>query len=198
MNIDQNTIRIKDIAVALDLDYDYLSSRPDGEKFATYLRKELNGMTERIVILLDFSDVELMDGSFADEVFGTIAAARSRKELEFPAIVLCNLDNVSLDNLELALISRPARQKGLRNCVVPVRKADGSLFLCGKYEDHVRQTFEILNDSVQLTTNDVSQKLELGTTAASTRLKVLHTLGLAVRVEERDESGRQYIYRSIR
>lgn len=198
MNIEQKTIQIKDIAVALDLDYDYLSSRPDGEKFATYLRKEFEGMIEPIVILLDFSDVELMDGSFADEVFGTIASARSRKELELPVFVLCNVDSVSLDNLELALISRPAREKGIRNCVIPVKKVDETLVLCGKYEGHVRQTFELLNDRIHLTTNDVSQKLELGITAASTRLKVLHTLGLAVRIEKRDELGRQYIYRSIR
>lgn len=197
MEIERKNIQIKEIALSLDIDFDYLSSRPDGEQFANYLQKELPQTSTSVVIYLDFADVELMDGSFADEAFGTIAAHRSQNDINILPLILRNVDDVSLDNLELALLSRPARQTGLRNCVFPVEQTDGSIVLCGKYEDHVKQTFDLLNEHQQLTTRELAELLKLGTTASSTRLKVLHNLGLALRFEERDDKGRQFVYRSL-
>ena len=141
---------------------------------------------------------DLLDVSFSDEVFATLAAARGRSELVIVPYVLRSLNPVSLDNLEQALISRSVREAGLRNCLVAVVDDDGKrMQLLGKSEDHVKQTFDLLNSCGKLTTKVVADKFSLGTTAASTRLKVLFDLGLAVRNEVRDEQGKQFIYFSL-
>jgi DNA-binding transcriptional ArsR family regulator len=146
---------------------------------------------------LDFVDIKLMDGSFADEVFGTIAAARGRRQLSVAPLVLLSLNPTSQENLEQALLSRPIREDGLRNCVVPVQSDDGEIVLVGKSEEHVQQTLSLLNAGGELTTREIAKKLNLGTAAASTRLKVLYDLGLAVRLEVRDDQGKQFVYQSI-
>ncbi|MGE3271327.1 MAG: hypothetical protein AB7P40_21440 [Chloroflexota bacterium] len=148
-------------------------------------------------LVLSFEDVPFMDASFADEVFAEIAASRSRGEAPPRCLVLSNLDSTSYDNLMMALTSRPVREPGLRNCVLPVRNAEGRVDLVGKWEDQVRATFECLRESERLTARELanSQGLEIG--AASTRLKVLFDLGLTCRREARDERGRLYVYMSI-
>ena len=195
--ITQHTIPITQITQAISADADFLVSRLTGQAFTAKLEDELRTIPAGTVVLIDFSDVELMDGSFADEVFGTIASARGRRQSSVAPFILCSLNSTSLDNLTQALLSRPAREDGLRNCVVPVRGKNSDTVLIGKFEDHVQQTFGLLNTSGELTTRDVADKLDLGTTAASTRLKVLYDLGLAVRLEIRDDQGKQFVYHGL-
>lgn len=197
MKIEKQIIQIKQLTDKINLDVDYLVGRQDGVNFANHLVGILGRLPKTTVAILDFAQVELMDGSFADEVFGTIAASRSRNDSQLPPFVLYQLNSVSRDNLEQALLSRPVREDGIRNCVVALLPKDDMVALCGKCEDHVRQTFDLLNKHTQLNTSTVSDLLGLGTTAASTRLKVLHNLGLAVRVELRDVQGRQFSYSTI-
>jgi hypothetical protein len=197
VKIEKRVIPIKQLTDKINLDADYLVSRQDGALFAKHLIEVLGCLPSTTVTMLDFAEVELMDGSFADEAFGTIAASRSRKDLQLPSFGLYQLNSESRDNLKHALLSRPVREKGIRNCVIALFSQNDMVELCGKCEDHVRQTFELLNKHAQLNTSAMCDLLELGTTAASTRLKVLHNLGLAVRIEVRDVQGKQFLYYTI-
>jgi predicted transcriptional regulator len=60
-------------------------------------------------------------------------------------------------------------------------------------EEHVRQTFDLLNRHEELNTRQVADILNLPITAASIRLKGLADLGLALRTEIRDNQGKQFI-----
>lgn len=193
MNAIKIELEIVKLVNDLNLEGDFLVGRLDGKLFATNLQTILEEYSRNGIVIIDFAGVELMDGSFSDEVFGMLAAARGRNQVELPAYVLRSLNSVSLDNLEQALLSRPVREPGLRNCVVVVL-FENKLSLVGKIEDHVKQTFELLNECGELNTKVVSEKLELSIGAASTRLKVLFDLGLAVRNEIRDEQGKQFVY----
>jgi hypothetical protein len=100
----------------------------------------------------------------------------------------------------MALETRPDReppeQERLRNAVLVIQE-QGKLRLIGKFEEHVRESFELLSNRQQLSARDLAELRELSLSAASTRLKTLADLGLAVRVELRDEQGKQYMYQSL-
>jgi hypothetical protein len=108
--------------------------------------------------------------------------------------VLRSLSRTSLRNLELALLSRPPREPGLHNCVLPVVTEEGEVDLIGRCEEHVRQTFGLLRARLRLTARSLADELGLDVAAASTRLKLLFNLGLVRRMEMRDEHGRLYVY----
>lgn len=178
-------------------EFQILATRQAGRRFAEHLNNILRNSKLDFATRISFADVHLMDASFADEVFGVIGVSRSEGKANLVApFYIADLETTSLENLNMALDSRIRRHKALRNCVMPVLTIEsGDLKLVGKSEDHVEQTFELLRLSKELTTLDVATVLKLSDAAASTRLKVLYDLGLALRSEVRDEHGRQFIYR---
>lgn len=186
-----------DVAQTLNVESDYLIGRADGRCIAEHLRNTLSQAAGHGVVNLAFDQVELMDGSFADEVFGAIAAERSQGKFAGAPMILQGLNPSSCDNLNQSLLSRPVREPGLRNCVIPVLSGRDNVQLCGKSEDHVQQTFGLLNRVGELTAKTLADMLGLTISAASTRLKVLFDLGLAVRHEVRDANGKQYTYQRL-
>lgn len=182
---------------AAEREFKILSTRQTGKKFGERFHARLSDFGSDVAIKISFHGVHLMDASFADEVFGAIGVSRSDRTSGYiPPFYIADLDSTSLDNLNMALDSRTRRHKALRNCIIPVYK-EGRLELVGKSEDHVEQTFELLGLTKQLTTPNLATVLRLSDAAASTRLKVLYDLGLALRTEIRDEQGRQFVYRSL-
>ncbi len=196
--IDVHTRELSAIEVAAQtaIPAPVLVTRPIGRQFRLALEALLRKIPESEGVVLDFAGVTSMDASFADEVFGFLAAQRGRRSATPHCLALRGLDPSGRDDLEMALLSRPDREDapGLRNCVFPVIEIDGRVVLVGKAEAHVRQTFEVLRDSVRLTARDVADALGLEIAAASTRLKTLYDLGLAARTETRDAQGKQYLY----
>jgi len=145
-------------------------------------------------VILSFEGVEMMDASFADEVFASLAAERGHRRPHPGCLALKGLNSTSRDNLQLALLSRPTREPGLRNCVLPVFRGAADVEFVGKTEEHVRSTLEILRAKRQLTARELAEMLRLDIAAASTRLKVVFDLGLGCRRETRDPHGRVYVY----
>lgn len=186
---------LKLLPEATEREFKILSTRQTGKKFAERFHIRLSDLGSEFAHRISFEGVHLMDASFADEVFGTIGVKRSEGKADYVApFYIADLDLTSQENLNMALDSRTRRHKALRNCVMPVLDSNGELRLMGKVEDSVNQTFELLRLSKELTTPKVATVLKLSDAAASTRLKVLYDLGLALRSEVRDEQGRQFIY----
>jgi hypothetical protein len=198
LNSDPATIEVEAIHMAADVNIggEQLVTRVLGRRFGARLEQVLSSASERRLVL-SFAGVQLMDGSFADEALASLAARRSRQVTRLGQLVLKNLDPTSRDNLELAMTSRPVREAGLRNCVLPMMKSPSQIELIGKAEDHVRRSFELLMRKHELTARELADEEAIDIGAASTRLKVLLNLGLAGRREERQERGRQYVYRSV-
>ncbi|GAB4193665.1 MAG: hypothetical protein OHK0022_08780 [Roseiflexaceae bacterium] len=171
-----------------------LVTRPVGRQFLPILETLLAGLPDSQACVLEYSDVHMMDASFADEVFGALAVTRARRQSRGGCLILDGLESSNLDNLDMALKSRTVRETGLRNCVLPVRNSQREVVLAGKFEAHVQQSFELLVRHRQLTARELADILTLDIAAASTRLKVLFDLGLATRIEERDGQVKQFVY----
>jgi len=184
------------LAVEAGIDGERLITRPLGRQFRSRLELLLRQDRQAIVVM-SFAGVDMMDASFADEAFAALAASRGHAGTAFGCLVLHDLGDTSFDNFELAVLSRPTREPGLRNCTIPRRDASGTVRLVCKAEEHVKQTFALLQQHGQLTARDLADRTELDIVAASTRLKVLYNLGLACRHEARDEHGRLYVYASV-
>ena len=175
----------------------YLVTRPMGEKFLPEVVRILTDIPETSVLLLDFSSVRVMDSSFSDELFGHLAARRARRSFTGGCLVLEKLNESSLEDLGMALLSRPFRDPGTRNCVIPVLTHKDTISLIGKFESHVQETFELVQKYKRLTAREIADGLNLDIAAASTRLKVLYNLGLATRTDTKDAYGKQYVYESL-
>lgn len=177
-----------------------LATRPTGKRFWAQLLVQLQSSAPDELVVLSLAGVEIMDASFADEVFGTLAVQRARQVLTLPPVLLTDVNQTCEDNLKMALETRidrePADKNRLRNCVLP-KKEGQKITLIGKYEEHVAQTLAFLSDAETLTARDLSDKMTLSLNAASTRLKTLADLGLAYREEIRDAQGKQFIYRKL-
>lgn len=193
-------LRLADIAREITSFPSLLATRLAGKRFWEQLQTRLCEPDTGVVTALSFAGVEVMDASFADEVFGTLAARRARKDVSFGPVMLVDANETCIENLKMALETRADRespeQERLRNCVLPVFK-DDSMTLIGKFEDHVLQSFELLSKHKTLTARDLSDVLKLNLNAASTRLKTLADLGLARRIEIRDTQGKQFIYHTL-
>ncbi|MBE7512429.1 MAG: winged helix-turn-helix transcriptional regulator [Anaerolineales bacterium] len=177
-----------------------LATRVVGKRFFEYLQEYLRQQPSNITVKLSLAGVEVMDASFSDEVFGTFAALRARREITLCPVILTDLNQTCRENLQMALETRidrePESLERLRNCVLPI--LDGmALDLIGRNEDHIQESFMLLGKHCRLTARELADILNLNVNAASTRLKTLADLGLAFRIETRDSVGKQYIYNAL-
>jgi hypothetical protein len=170
-----------------------LLSREDGRQFLATLELVLEEHRDKTVVL-HFDGIPLLTASFADSVFGTLSARRSAQRKPQTCLILQSVPQSHLDEIGMALLSRPEREAKVRNCLIPVKGSDHNVRLVGKAEGHVAHTFDLLRLRQQLTARDLADALELEIGAASTRLKVLVDLGLGYRTEVRDASGKQFVY----
>lgn len=187
------TLSVLALAERAGIKQDALLLRDDGRQFLVVLDQDLTDNREKTLVL-DFTGVSLLTASFADAVFGTLASRRSIQRTPQTCLLLQGVSMSHLEEIEMALLSRPEREGKIRNCVIPVRIDEHDTRLVGKAEGHVIQTFDLLRLRYQLTARDVADTLRLDIGAASTRLKVLADLGLAYRTEVRDVSGKQFVY----
>lgn len=177
-----------------------LVTRLAGKYFWEQLEARLKEIPSSSVVFLSFTGVEIMDASFADEVFGTLASSRARQEITFSPVVLANANTTCVENLEMALKTRidrePTELDRLRNCVLPMQRRDRTV-LIGKFEGYIAESFELLVKHKVLTARTLADDRGLNLNAASTRLKTLADLGLARRSETRDAQGKQFVYESL-
>jgi hypothetical protein len=188
------TAKMVELARQAGLDHRTLLTRRTGRRFLPVLEALMRDLADTNALLLDFDEVEIMDASFADEVFSTLAVNRSRRINRGGCVILEALESASLENLEMALSSRTVRETGLRNCVLPTHNRRYGTKLVGKSEGHVQTSFELLVQHRRMTARELADVLKLDIAAASTRLKVLFDLGLATRIEEREGQVKQFIY----
>ena len=174
-----------------------LATRLNGQRFFPLFADMLRQLPPDQGLLVDGTGVAILDASFADEVFGGVASGRAHADWKGRCFALCGLSDDNVKNIQFALDSRAVHSSGLRNCVLPVVNGTDhkpAALLIGKVEGHVRESFATLLRQHTLTARTLADSIGLDIHAASTRLKVLHDLGLATRAEMRDGHGREYVY----
>jgi lipoate-protein ligase A len=165
-----------------------------GTRFYIALQQQISAIPRDDVIRFDLHSVGMMDVSFIDEVFGGIAEARGRGALDGAALLLVKADPLDVDDIARILAGRPAYVTGLRNCVLPLEEASG-IRLIGKTEDYIAATYADLEQQRKLTASEFAKWRDLALNTASTRLKALYDLGIALRQPQ--QTGRGFVYRLL-
>lgn len=136
--------------------------------------------------ILDFTDIELISFSFADEVIGRLLAERAAGNLGAAAIVLTDLGDEVRDAVERSL---------RRRSLIGVALEGDRLRLLGA-PAHLQETFEAALARGEFRTAELAADLKISAPACNNRLKPLVTSGLISREPRSPRSGgREFIYR---
>ena len=199
-----------------------LAMRPMGRKVQEALDAQLRQLPPGGVLVLDFSGVEMMDYSFADEALGTLYSRMSAKEYPDRFLILAVADDelgeALMENVEVALSRREVAALALPRSVVPEVVAalqspppdnsdedssgDGQerqnleWRVVGGLPGHLVDTLSAIMDKYQVTVRELADTLKIDSaTACNNRVAKLYQLHL-VRREAAivPEGGRLYSY----
>lgn len=176
-------------------EYAILSTREDGVLFRQALEKELDGLPPTGLLRIDFTDIKLMDASFADAALAVLALSMAKGAHKERYLLLEGLNAGSIQNLGYAIDSRQKREeKQVRNLVLSIQDNNG-VETFGKLEEHLSKPLHYTRQEASVTARMLASKFNLDVAAASTKLKTLYDLRLLRREEIRDENGKQFMYR---
>ena len=175
----------------------WLISREFGRRFLPVLQEKMELLQQGESLELSFEGIDLLEWSFADEAIVALCVKLVSGQFLEKYIILEDLSSTSIENLTVAIKTRPEREnKTLRNLIVPVIIND-ELVPVGKLEDHLKPVWEFARENQQFTARDLSTELGLEINTSSTKLKSLFDLRLLKRVENISEAGKQYIYSKL-
>lgn len=150
------------------------------------LRSELDGL-----VIFDFSDVFVMDSSFAGPSVLRIMDELIAGQYDNRYIALTNASESTRENIDLTI-----RGHGLKLAIPFWDKNAGIAFL-GEIEPNLQYTFDVILERKSMTARDLADKEKISIGAASNRLKRLHDLRLIRRVEEVTSEGRRHRYQLL-
>jgi hypothetical protein len=109
-----------------------LVTRPTGRAVRTSIETELAALSGRTVVVLDFSDVRIIDCSCADEIVAKLVQASLAADAPDAFFLIRGLDDDQIDDVEAVL----SRQE-----LALVAETGGVLRLIGAVRDAARQLF---------------------------------------------------------
>jgi hypothetical protein len=129
-------IDVREVLVQLGHGRPDLVTRPTGRAVRTSIELELGRLSGRTVVVLDFSDVRIIDCSCADEIVAKLVQASFGSELQLDAFFLIRgLDDDQINDIDHVL--RPQR-------LALVAETAGRLRLVGEVADDARAAFGLL------------------------------------------------------
>ena len=195
-----------------------LAMRPMGRKVQEALDAELRQMPPGGVLVLDFSGVDMMDYSFADEALGTLYSRMSAKEYPDRFLILAvddgELSEALMENVEVALSRREVAALVVPKSIVPdviallqqvgeetdaEKRQNLEWRVVGGLPGHLVDTLRAIMDRYQVTVRELADTLKIDSaTACNNRVAKLYQLHL-VRREAAivPEGGRLYSYSAI-
>jgi hypothetical protein len=155
------------------------------------LREAVMRMGSEGALVLDFSEVRVMDSSFAGASIlklqrEIIAGDHGEKYLLLTGTTESTEENVD------ATIKGHGLKLGLQ--VVDRNK---QWRLLGQIEPNLDQTLILVNQRGTLTARELADQADMAINTSSNRLKKLFDLHLIRRIEETTENGRQHVYKSL-
>ncbi len=156
------------------------------------VRAEIERLLDRLgpgeALAVDLKAVEVMDFSFANEVFGKLYG-RIGSEYPGRVLLLTGLaDEFVKENLAAALAAL--------NLMAVAYKSPRRWELLGKFADTDRETLEALQRLKVATAPQLAEALGIQLTAVNQRLKKLSDTGLIARTRvSAPTGGGQYVYR---
>jgi hypothetical protein len=142
-------------------------------------------------VVLDFSQVQFMDFSCADEAITIPLRRILAGEFEGRFIVLRGLEESVFENVEAVLKIRNLQ------CLFIDKKGEPKVM--GELKKPLRETLELVLKRRRITAREVANVLGLKINTSSNRLSQLSSLRLIRRLEEAPVigGGRQYVFEAI-
>ena len=165
-----------------------LSGRPKGKKIFKDLMAHLARCPVSTRVPLDFSGVEFLDISCADEFLSRLILRLRSGEIEEQFLFVREVSASVRETIDAVL--------RLRGLAVLCEGHDG-FSLLGEVKRPVQEALTLLMQRKRLTSADLARELNKTLTNACNRLTSLQKMGLACRVKEEGIAGRQYYYESI-
>ncbi len=168
-----------------------LSGRPKGAALLEALMAHLLGGAEYAATALDFTHVQFVDVSCADEMLNKLLLRLRSGELKNRFVFVIGANASVRETLEAVL--------QLRDLAVLLEGEGGDIELLGALKRPMREALDVLIERKYATSAEVSDQLDKNVNIVCNRLNALQRLGLVCRL--RDGSvvggGRQYYYVSI-
>lgn len=141
---------------------------------------------EDSLLEVDFSRVEALTVSFADELVAKLAAERRAYGPEDLFLLISNASEEVAETIEVAL-----ERRGL--FIVHMTSAGSFELLAAP--THLKETFAVAADLGQFSARELADRMGLKAPAANNRIKALAGAGALIRAKEAPaRGGRQYSY----
>jgi len=164
-----------------------LVTRSAGKAVQEKILNALNNCGD--VLYLDFSGVEIIDYSFADEAIAKTVSRLLAGEMGDKCIVLTNLNPAWAENLDVALKQRQ---------IAVLTDGPAGQGVLGTLKDHLRRTLDYVNSRQSVTARELGEATGLNVGAANNRLAELWRQRLLRRSDVIPAGGgRQYVYESL-
>ena len=167
-----------------------LSGRERGRELLDELMDYLRGSDPEVVVPLDFSRIEFIDISCADEFLTKLLMRIGSGELGTRYAYVQGANLSVRETLEAAL--------RLRGLAVLCRDGDGVEVL-GRLKTPIREALDVLLEKKKGTSSEMAEALRKNVNIACNRLNALQRMGLVCRVRDGSVAGggRQFFYESI-
>lgn len=167
-----------------------LVTRETGRIILERIEREIREIGKGETLVLDFSDIKVIDYSCADEVIAKLITRLKGDEYGDKYVILQNLSSSQKENIHVALEKK--------DLAILVTTPDKKWEIIGILNNYLSETLQLIMKSGEISARGLSDKLKLELNTASTRLLNLHKSRLVKKVEERTPDGRrQFIYKSL-
>ena len=166
-----------------------LVTRPSGQVIRERIERDIVKVGDRVVVVLDFSKIGVIDYSCADEIVAKLVSRLLGGEYGDKYILLTGLNENQKENIEVAL-----ERKGL---AIMAKTRNNKKILLGNINNYLKQTLDLILEKDKITAKELSEAMKLEANTSGTRLLNLHKKRLVRRTDEIVNGGRVWIYESI-
>jgi hypothetical protein len=174
-----------------DLPESDLVTREIGNKAYALLRQNILKTALKTLLIFDFTDVLVMDSSFAGPSLLRLMRELVGGQYEDRYLALSTVTTSTKENIDITI-----RGHGLK-LAMPLIEGNASICLLGEIEPNLAHTFRMVDRLGTMTARDLADYESIAISAASNRLKRLYDLRLITRTEEVTSEGRQHRYQSL-
>jgi hypothetical protein len=167
-----------------------LTGRSRGDELLQELTEVLRASDPDSVTPLDFSHIQFMDISCADECLTKLLMRIGSGELGTRYVFLTGGNESVRETVEAVM--------KLRGLAVMFRGEDGVQIL-GTLKTPIREALEVMTELKSATSSEISRALNKNVNIACNRLNALQRMGLVCRLKDGsvEGGGRQFFYESI-
>jgi hypothetical protein len=166
-----------------------LVTRSRGKQVKELISIQLQNEKDWQVLLLDFTEVQVLDYSWADECIAKLAAEVNADLYGSRGIIVTSCTDDQAENISAALLQRN---------LTLLRLQETESTLLGELKEPFLSTLSFVNQQKKVTARDVADYFQLAINTASNRLSEIYKRHLALRQEEvLTSGGKQFIYSSL-